>query len=320
MKRYPFLLLILFLLAACGGAPSEAPSEAVVVRETAGEAEAQYYASEEAAEAEMAADVDVIANQPPAPDGSQASQSALNRKIIYNATLRLRVDDPRITAQSLQAVAQRYGGYISHANVYETYDDSYQADVQFRVNAEQFEAALEALRGLAIEVIYEQRDSQDVTDQYVDLQARIENLERTEGELQILLTEAREKTNKTEDILSVYRELTGIREQIEVYQGQLNVLKDSVSLATINIELIPPEAPVDLVDEGWNPMTTVRTSLRNLTEGLQALADFAIVLVINILPFVIILGAVGYAFFRIARRFWQTRPAPLPVATSAAVE
>jgi DNA repair exonuclease SbcCD ATPase subunit len=316
MKRYPFLLLVLFLLTACGGAPSEAPSEAFVVREMAGEAE--YEVSEEAAEAEMVADVDVIGNQPPS-DDSQASQSALNRKIIYNATLRLRVDDPRITAQSLQAVAQRYGGYISHANVYETYDDSYQADVQFRVNAEQFEAALEALRGLAIEVIYEQRDSQDVTDQYVDLQARIENLERTESELQILLTEAREKTNKTEDILSVYRELTSIREQIEVYQGQLNVLKDSVSLATINIELIAPEAPVDLVDEGWNPMTTVRTSLRNLTEGLQALADFAIVLVINILPFLIILGGVGYAFLR-SIRWFRARPTQLPAATSATVE
>lgn len=318
MKRYPFLLLVLFLLVAC----ASAEPEAVVVRESSAseaapvevEMEMEMEVSEEAA-----ADMDEFANQAPGVDGSRANQAALNRKIIYNASLRLRVDDPRITAQSLQAVAQRYGGYISHANVYETYDDNYQADVQFRVNAEQFETALEALRALATEVIDEQRDSQDVTDQYVDLEARIENLERTESELQILLTEAREKTNKTEDILSVYRELTRIREEIEVYQGQLNVLKDSVSLATINIALIAPEAPVDLVDEGWNPMTTVRTSLRNLTEGLQALADFAIVLVINVLPFLIILGTVGYAFFRGAR--WvRSASTQLPAATSVTVE
>lgn len=314
MKRYPFLLLVLFLLVACGG-PTEAPMESVARGESAGEV-APALVEYEAAKEEVMADAGEIANQPPAPDGSQASQSALNRKIIYNASLRLRVEDPRITAQSLQAVAQRYGGYISHANVYESYDDTYQADLQFRVNAEQFEAALEALRALAIEVIYEQRDSQDVTDQYVDLQARIENLERTESELQILLTEAREKTNKTEDILTVYRELTSIREQIEVYQGQLNVLKDSVSLATINIELIPPDAPIELIDEGWNPISTVRSSLRNLSRGLQALADFSIVLVINVLPFLLILAAVGYALLRIAR--WL-RHAPTPLAASSSV-
>jgi DNA repair exonuclease SbcCD ATPase subunit len=298
--------------------------ESVARGETASEAApalVEYEVSEEAAmgEEEVMADTGEIANQSPASARSQASQSALNRKIIYNASLRLRVEDPRITAQSLQAVAQRYGGYISHANVYETYDDSYQADVQFRVNAEQFEAALEALRALAIEVIYEQRDSQDVTDQYVDLQARIENLERTESELQILLTEAREKTNKTKDILTVYRELTSIREQIEVYQGQLNLLKDSVSLATINIELIPPDAPIELIDEGWNPISTVRSSLRNLSRGLQALADFSIVLVINVLPFLIILGGVGYTLLRIAR-WLRHAPTQLPAARSVNVD
>lgn len=319
MKRYPFLLLVLFLLVACGGAPAEQ----VVARESASEdssASVEYETSEEAMAEEEPMEIEgEFANEASASDGSQASQAALNRKIIYNASLRLRVDDPRIIAQSLQAVAQRYGGYISHANVYETYEDSYQADVQFRVNAEQFEAALEALRALAIEVIDEQRDSQDVTDQYVDLQARIENLERTESELQILLTEAREKTNKTEDILSVFRELTRIREEIEVYQGQLNLLKDSVSLGTINIALIPPDAPVNLVDEGWDPMSTVRTSLRTLTEGLQALADFSIILVLNILPFLLIFAAVGYALVRIAR--WaRSTPTQLPAAKSATVE
>lgn len=246
------------------------------------------------------------ANQPQAPGQRERAQSALNRKIIYNAMMSLRVEDPRATGESLQALAASYGGYISSANIYQVREDLYQGTVQLRVNAEQFEAALEALRALGTEVLNEQRDSQDVTDRYVDLTARIENLERTEKELQELLTEAREKSRKVEDVLQVYRELTNIREQIEVYQGQLNLLSDAVSLATIDVELIPPQIEVEIIDEGWNPMRTFRSAIRNLTEGGQTLVDWGIIFVFNILPALLLLALIGFAF-RSLRDWLQAR-------------
>lgn len=320
-KRAIILLLFVMLLASCAG--SSAEPQVIVERSALQNSDTASAPAPAMVEVEKAIEIEEVAEEDSEGEaargetgssgsndqaGDERSQSAaLNRKIIYNATLRLRVDDPRATAKSLEALVAQYGGYVSYANVYETYDDVYQGNVQLRVDAEQFEAALDALRALATDVLTEQRDSQDVTDQFVDVTARIENLERTETELQELLTEAREKSRKVEDVLSVYRELTSIREQIEVYQGQLNVLGDQVSLATIDVELIPPEVEVEIVDEGWNPMRTVRSAIRNLTEGGQALVEFSIIFVLNILPCLLLVGLIGFGLLRLRNWLEQRR-------------
>lgn len=297
MKKLVWLLVLVMLLVACGASSgareaTDTTAESAPMEEPAMEVEG--------AAADEAGDFDA---------GSEVPQAqAVERQIIYTANLRLRVDDPRVVAQELDALVRQFGGYVSNANIFETRDEVYQASVQLRVEADQFDAALAALRGLATEIISEQRDSQDVTDQYVDLRARIDNLERTEAELQVLLTEARERGGDTEDVLAVYRELTEIRGQIERLQGQLNVLSDQVSLATINVELIPPEMQVEIVDEGWSPMSTVRRSLRALTEGLQGLADLAIFFTLSVLPFLLLLALAGLIFLRVLVWLWRRRP------------
>ncbi len=324
-KRSIILLLFVMLLASCAGSQAEpqiisersvlqnsdtasapAPALAREIVEVEKEVEIEEVAEE--SEGEAGARGETGASDSNDQAGDERSQSAaLNRKIIYNATLALRVDDPRATAKSLVGLAAQYGGYVSFANVHQRHDDVYQGSVQLRVDAEQLESALDALRALATDVLTEQRDSQDVTDRFVDVTARIENLERTETELQELLTEARENSRKVEDVLSVYRELTSIREQIEVYQGQLNVLSDQTSLATIDVELIPPDVELEIVDEGWNPMRTVRSSIRNLTEGGQALVEFSIIFVLNILPCLLLVGLIGLGFLRLRNWLEQRR-------------
>jgi hypothetical protein len=231
----------------------------------------------------------------------EAAQAPSTRRIIYTGSIQLRVDDPRAEANTLPALAQRYGGYVSYARVYEYRTDEYRAEIQLRVQADQFDAAMSELRGMGTEILNESINTQDVTERYVDLEARIENLERTEEELQILLTEARENQGTTEDILSVYRELTSIRGEIESLQGQLNVLADQVSLATINVELVPPEAQVEIVDEQWSISRTVREALRTLVAALQGLADVTVTFLIAVAPILLMLALVLYILYRIAR-------------------
>ncbi len=312
--RLTLILLLALLLGACGGSASDAD----MGRDSAGAmAEAPVESQGEMAAEESAMDGgDAVAGS--GDEASQAlAQAQTNRKIIYTGSLQLRVDDPRLVSQALQALAQRYGGYVSGANLYEEYDKSYRASVQLRVPADNFDAAMAELRNLASEVLNESIGTQDVTDRYVDLTARIDNLERTEEELQLLLSDSRERGAKTEDILAIYRELTEIRGQIESLQGQLNVLADQVSLATINVELMPPDAQVEIVNEGWSITRTLRQALRTLTEGLQLLTSLVIYFLIAIAPILAIGLLALYVLYRLLRWIAQRARQGMPPAPPA---
>lgn len=234
------------------------------------------------------------------------------RKIVYTSSLMLEVDNPRQEAQALYGIALKYGGFVSNANVYEYGEDeegnpTFRADIQLRVAATNFNQAQEELRGMANEVVSEQVSTQDVTAEYTDVESRIRNLQRLEEELQILLTEARERSNDMDEVLNIYRELTNVREEIEILQGRINVLSDLVGLATINITLIAPEvtAQIQVVDETWDPGVTAREALRAFTEDLQGLVDDGIWFVFTGLPRLLILGIVLLVLYVIGRRVWK---------------
>lgn len=153
------------------------------------------------------------------------------------------------------------------------------------------------LRATAARIVHERTQAADVTDAYVDLAARIENLRRAETELHALLTHARTSRGKLEDILAVQRELTATREQIELYQGRLNVLSDQVALATIDVTLLPPQA---VVDPTWSPTRTLAAATHTLTTSLQWLASAAIVAVVVGAPWTLLLAVATWAAWRIA--------------------
>lgn len=306
MKRLWIVLVTLFILTACGGAASQEPSLSTGAPAPSDTAE---FGNESRSDAEGgAAPAEEAAAATPGSGGvtgALPAQAQTDRKIIYTAFMRLRVDEPLASARALQGLALRFNGFVSSTDVYESGNDIYQGTVQLRVDADQFNDAMAAIRELGTEVLTEQLDTADVTDQFVDLEARIRNLEAAEEELRVLLTEVRENNGRTEDILAVYSELTAIRGEIEVYQGQLNSLGDSVDLATITIELIPPEAQVEILDEGWSPARTFRESLRTLAEIGQGLADLSIRLIIVVLPFLLVLGLILFALLQFAR--WVAR-------------
>lgn len=243
---------------------------------------------------------------------AQNSQTG-DRKIIYTSSLILEVEDPRREAQALQGLAMRYGGFVSSGNVYEYDEDAdgnpiFRADIQLRIPADNFNPAQEELRDMADEVVSEQIGTQDVTGEYTDVQSRIRNLQRLEEELQVLLAQASEREDGMDEVLSIYRELTRVREEIEVMQGRINVLSDLVNLATINVTLVAPEpkpAQIQVLDETWDPGVTFREALRAFTEDLQGLVDGSIWFAVTGLPRLLIVGLFLLIAFVIARRIWM---------------
>ncbi|MCX7852168.1 MAG: DUF4349 domain-containing protein [Caldilineales bacterium] len=212
------------------------------------------------------------------------------RKVIYNASMVLIVRDTEAAARQVSELATSLGGYVADMNGYRGTDNILRYTITLRVPAEQFEATRAALRALAVRVENETMNTNDVTDQYYDLEARLRVLRATENELLALLRETRERGGKVEDIMAIYRELNSVQSEIESLQGQLNRLDKLVAFSTITVELRPYELIVPVTTEEWTPLQTARESFGTLVQVLRGLVDLLIRLVIIVVPVLLILA------------------------------
>jgi hypothetical protein len=136
-----------------------------------------------------------------------------------------------------------------------------------------YQATLDRLRGLAERVVDEQAQAQDVTEEYVDLDARLRTLRASEESLLALLG----KATRVEDILQIQRELTNVRSQIEQIQGRKQALERRADMATINVTIREVGA---FSRPGWSPGGTFEEAVRALGAALRGLAVFAIWLLV----------------------------------------
>jgi hypothetical protein len=277
MKRLCGLLLltVVLILGGCAVAPPGQPSE-------------QRLAPAQPAAPALPRPVE--SGLTPATDRVSDQQLQEARKVIYNAGMVLVVNDTEAAARQVGELVTSLGGYVADMNGYRGDDNILRYTMTLRVPAEQFDAARAALRALAVRVDNETLNTNDVTDQYYDLDARLRVLRATEEELVALLRETRERGGKVEDIMAIYRELNTLRGEIESLQGQLNRLDKLVALSTITVELRPYELTVPVTTTPWNPLQTARESFGTLVQALRGLVDLLIRLIIIVLPLLLILA------------------------------
>jgi hypothetical protein len=248
----------------------------------------------EMVEAKMAFDYGENGAQAALPDGA-----SIDRKIIYTVNLDLVVEDTEVAFQEIQRLAEEVGGFVSQSNMWRQ-EDHPRGSLTVRVPAETLDETLDQFKALAVDVESQSKDSQDVTEEYVDLEARLENEKRTERELQELL-ESRSDRGKTEDILEVHRELSRVRSQIEQLQGRMTYLDNLSSLATVHISLTPDVLAQPVVVAGWRPKGTALTAVKMLVNALQSLADAAIMFFVLVLPILIVIAIPLVALFLLLR-------------------
>jgi PKD repeat protein len=170
----------------------------------------------------------------PAPEQVEYGNYAeIDRMIVRTGQMQLVVEDVRISIDNIISLAENIEGYVVSSQSWKE-GERLVGSITIRVPAEQFNYALSVLRGMAVEVTNESTSSQDVTEEYVDLSARLSNLEVTEQQLLVLM----EKAIKVEDVLNVQRELAGVREEIERIKGRMQYLErtSAMSLISVNLE------------------------------------------------------------------------------------
>ena len=292
MRRFPILALGLIVLIL--GCMKEA-------REEASFATPQAAPPARTAAAPQAASSEGEQRAAPAAVPAQNRAPAIPRKLIRTFNLSIEVRNTEEVAKKVQALVSRLEGYVSSANGQRQGEVLYYS-MTVRVPVEKVDEALAAIRALALRVNREQQQVEDVTDQYIDLDARLRTLLATEAELRALLAESRQRGRKVSEIMEVYRELVEIRSQIEQIQTQLNSFDKLAALSTINLELVPTEAAKPVAGDEWRPGDTLRSSARTLVAFLRWLVDFTIYFVIVLLPVLLVIAVVVLGLRKLWRR------------------
>jgi hypothetical protein len=240
-----------------------------------------------------------------APGGMGSAMSTYgdvaDRMIIRTTYMTVVVEDTDAMLALVQRIVAQYGGYVSDLNRWLSNEQPY-ATVTLRIPAEHLEEALGQVREGSILVESERSSGQDVTEEYVDLSARLRNLEATEAELLELLSEVRRNRGSAEDILAIHNRITQIRGEIESLKGRTQYLERMTDLATVTIEIRPRQQPGAVVEpEGWNPLVTVSEAARALVDVLEFFAKLAIWLAV-LSPLVLVPALVLWLLIRALRK------------------
>jgi len=170
--------------------------------------------------------------------GSTDAATRTDRSIIRTGTVELRVDDYERSQSNLTALVASQGGYVGESThqVHESGAAAWtEGRVVLRVPAENFSTTMDAIEREG-EVRASRTATQDVTEQVVDLEARLENLRAERKRLRALYQQA----NDTEDVLAVERRLSEVQTEIERTEAELQNIQRRVAYSTVTVELTEP--------------------------------------------------------------------------------
>ncbi len=199
---------------------------------------------------------------------------ATNRLVIQESTMSLLVKKVSESQKAITQKAQQLGGYMVTSNVsYPEQAEAASGSVSIRIPQTKLEEALDFFRTLSVKVVSENLKGEDVTDQYVDIEARLATLVKTKTKFEEILTNAQ----KVEEILQVQREIVNLQQQIDNLKGQQIFLEKSSAMSKITVylstdELALPYAP----SNAWRPTVIFKQAVRSLIGSLRQIGTMII--------------------------------------------
>jgi hypothetical protein len=291
------LLIAVIILTACGSSVLQEPTSSFAGKGNDGSGAPVALPAMEAPSGSDVANYS-LADKP-------ASQSNTERIVIQNADLTIVVKDPLVKMNEIGALARRLGGFVVASNMSQTTMGNNakvpEGTISIRVPAKDLDAALAEIKANTVEVQNENRSGQDVTDKYVDLTSQLKAKQAAETKLYEIL----QKTEKAEDTLMVFNQLTQVQSDIEVLKGQINYYEQAAALSAISVRLIAEESIQPIVIAGWRPQGVARDAVQSLVEFFQNFVEFLIWLIIYIIPVGAVVITLLALLWRLLRWFWR---------------
>jgi hypothetical protein len=182
---------------------------------------------------------------------SQAAPVATERKIIRNANLTIEIAAPAESQRRIASIAESRGGFVVTSESRQQRGGDEKpfeiVTVEVRVPAAQFDTVLNEIRGVGGRITEEKVTGQDVTEEYIDLEARI----RTKKALEEQFVEIMKRAQKVSDALEVQTAMADVRTEIERLEGRRRFLENQTSLSTLKITLQPPAPLISANTSGF---------------------------------------------------------------------
>jgi len=250
-------------------------------------------------------------------DKSSEAAEAADRKIIRNAEITIEVLSTTDAQHQVTSIAETHGGFIvtSESKQRESSDPAQRTlDIKLvvRVPSNQFGRAFDEIKKLAGNTPSENVTSQDVTEDFIDLEARI----KTQKALEVQFLEIMRQANKISDALEVQRQIAEVRTDIEKLEGRKRFLENRSSLSTINVNIQTPKPVIAVTETGF------RQSLREaLSDSISLASDMVlffarfVIMMVPVTLFVLLPSALMIRYLlRRAKRIRLAQALVAPVA------
>jgi hypothetical protein len=257
------LAILTMVTAVAAGCSSAAPSPAPSVRDSA---------SGSAASAPSTAPK---AAAPPAP-GQSAQESASGadggeRMVIRSASLKLIVADVDDLLSRVAAMAKDAGGYVVSSSSQDRNGDRV-GQATLRIPTNRLDESVKQIKGMATRVANETTSAKDVTEEFVDQDARLKTLRATESQYLLLMQNAK----SIDEVMKVQQVLQQTRQQIEQTQGRMQYLQRSTEMASVTLDLATAAGTKPLSEGGWSVQDVASEAVRALVSIGEVLAGLAI--------------------------------------------
>jgi len=228
------------------------------------------------------------------------------RIVIQTASLSIIVENPTEAVDKISQMAESMGGFVVTSNIYKSTNSRGEefpaANITIRVPAEKLNEALQQIKALVsdadIDIKNEEISGQDVTSEVTDLESRLRNLRAAEKQL----LEIMENATDSEDVIAVFRELTNVREEIELLEGQLKYYRESARLSAISVYLQAKASIEPITIGGWQPGVEVQRAIQALVEGGKFIVNALIWLVLFVFPLLAVIGLPIYFIVKAVRK------------------
>jgi PBP1b-binding outer membrane lipoprotein LpoB len=297
MLKYALVVSLAFMFVACSTVADKSAiqqntqqSATVQTEKSGGGGDSE---GQKAKEVESLISLDVA-------DKSKAEPVPAERKIIRNAELTLEADSPDDASANITKVVEKSGGFVVESQKQTSDAKATKSDsvtMIVRVPSAKFEESLDEIRKLSGRVITEAVKGQDVTEEFIDVEARLKSKKALESQFLEIM-----KQGKTvEDALNVQRELADVRGEIEQIEGKKRFLENQSSLSTIKLRLQMPTV------FSANSSGFFYQLAQSFSSGFEFALNFIlglITFVIAILPFLLF---IVLPIFLILRYFWRKK-------------